>query len=58
MTLKCFYCGRPANVEEKDGLYFAKCRYPRCKLQPETDWEPSASQVMLDWEEIKRSLKK
>lgn len=59
MKLRCFYCGRPVPVvydEEHEG-YIAKCSYPRCKLQPETDYEPTQEQVALDWEMIRESLR-
>ena len=56
-TLKCFYCGRVVKIQEQDGKFMAKCNYPRCRLQPETDWEESEDLVELDWLAIKDSLK-
>lgn len=58
-TLRCFYCGRPVPIvydEERKG-YIARCRYPRCKLQPETDYEPDEILVEIDWNMIKESLR-
>jgi phage FluMu protein Com len=56
MILKCFYCGRLVKTLEKDGKLMAKCTYPRCKLQPETDWEETEEAVREDWEMIRESL--
>lgn len=56
--LKCFYCGRPLTVLHNDeGMILAKCTYPRCKLKPETDWEPDLAMVEADLNIIKESWK-
>lgn len=57
-TLRCFYCGRPVPIvyDEEHGGYIARCRHPRCKLKPETDYEPDEDLVEIDWKMIKDSL--
>ena len=56
--MKCFYCGRPLKVMTDDkGYVMAKCVYPRCKLQPETDWEKSMELVEADLLMIKESFR-
>ena len=39
------------------GKYIAHCKYPRCKLQPETDYEDTEEEVERDWNMIKDSLR-
>ena len=58
-TLRCFYCGRPVPVQyiEQMGKYIAHCKYTRCKLQPETDYEDTEEEVERDWNMIKDSLR-
>ena len=56
--MKCFYCGRELRVlHSDDGMVMLKCTYPRCKLKPETDWEPDLEMAEADIEIIKKSMK-
>lgn len=56
--MKCFYCGRNMTiVTNEDGQVMAKCTYPRCRLKPETDWEPDITLVEADLQLIKNSLR-
>lgn len=63
--MNCFYCGRPlkeitSNDQNKTGIpgtaYKLACKYPRCKLKPESDWEPLRELCENDIEMIKRSI--
>lgn len=63
--MKCFYCGRPlkevtSTNESATGIpglaHKLVCKYPRCKIRPETDWEPTVELCEVDIEMIKKSL--
>ena len=56
--MKCFYCGRELRVLHNDeGMVMVKCGYPRCRLKPESDWEPNLEMAEADIEMIKKSMK-
>lgn len=63
--MTCFYCGRPLKEltctdESRTGINgLARkliCKYPRCKLHPESDWEPTLELCVQDIELIKQSI--
>ena len=63
--MTCFYCGRPlkeltSTDESRTGInglaHKLICKYPRCKIHPETDWEGTVELCEADMELMKKSF--
>lgn len=57
--MKCFYCGRPYHTEkDSEGNIRLICKFPRCKMQPCSDFHKFESECLEDMELIKESWRK
>lgn len=54
--MKCFFCGRPYVTDtNEDGQVRLRCAFPRCKMNPTTDFHDNEVQCYADIDLIKES---